>query len=52
MQNTYRLALNKPFSIEPFGPLMNLDKATLYQADMTLAGCNVVIVNTKTGESA
>ena len=48
MQAAYRLARNGQFQVEPFGPLMTLAKAELYQADMALANCHVLIINTAT----
>ncbi len=48
MQTTYRLAINGPYEVKPFGPLMTLAKAESYQADMALANVQVLIVNTAT----
>ena len=48
MQATYRLALNGPYEVKPFGPLMTLAKAEMYQQDMALANVQVLVVNTST----
>ena len=46
--NTYRLARNGSFRVEPFGPAMTLAKAQAYQADMIKGGFDVLVVNTMT----
>lgn len=43
----YRLAKDGVWNIQPFGPLFTLAKAQAYQADMALAGCSVLVINTK-----
>ena len=43
----YRLARDGIWQIMPFGPLFSLAKAQAYQADMALAGFNVLVINTK-----
>ena len=51
MQATYKLAINGPFEVRPFGPLMTLDQAESYQKDMALANVQVLIVNTATDKA-
>jgi hypothetical protein len=43
----YRLAREGAWQVEPFGPLLTLAQAQAYQADMALANCLVLIVNTR-----
>lgn len=46
--NIYQLAVEREFSIEPFGPVMTLDKAEQYQRLMDKAGKKTLIVNSTT----
>ena len=46
--NTYRLARNGSFRVEPFGPAMTLAKAQAYQADIIKGGFDVLVINTTT----
>lgn len=43
----YRLAKDGIWNIIPFGPLFTLAQAQRYQADMALANCSVLVINTK-----
>ena len=52
MQKTYKLAINGPFEVIPFGPLMTLEEAKSYQKDMALANVQVLIVNTATDRAS
>jgi hypothetical protein len=44
---TYRLAKNRPFQIEGFGPLMTLDMATKYQAELSSVYPDILVINTE-----
>ena len=49
MRKTYQIArMNELGQIIPFGPLMTLDKAESYAADMEKGGFAVMIVNRET----
>ena len=43
----YRLAREGAYQLQPFGPLLTLVQAQAYQADMALANCPVLVINTK-----
>lgn len=46
---TYRLAKDGAYQLQPFGPMLSLDQATHYQAEMERAGFNVLVVNMREG---
>lgn len=48
MSKVYKLAIEREFSIEPFGPYMTLTQAEGYQHQMVKAGKKVLIVNAMT----
>ena len=43
----YRLAREGTWQIEPFGPMLTLEQAQRYQADMALANVSVLVINCK-----
>lgn len=43
----YRLAREGAWQIEPFGPMLTLEQAQRYQADMALANVSVLVINSK-----
>jgi hypothetical protein len=43
----YRLAREGAWQIEPFGPMLTLEQAQKYQADMALANVSVLVINSK-----
>lgn len=43
----YRLAREGTWQVQPFGPLLTLAQAQAYQADMALANCLVLVINTR-----
>lgn len=45
MQTTYRLAVEKPFHLVPFGPAFTLPEAQQWQAQLAKAGKPVLVVN-------
>jgi len=51
MQKTYKLAKESEFGVHPFGPLMTLPKAEIYQREMETGGFPVLIVNTQEEDS-
>ena len=46
--NTYQLAIDSTHGLRHIGPRMTLGEAQGYQADMTLAGFSIVVVNLST----
>lgn len=44
----YQLAKNTSNAITKFGPVMSLDKAQAYQADMLKGGYDVLVMNVNT----
>ncbi len=45
MRKTYRLAKIHPFHVQYFGPLMTLNEAMSYRAELAKGGFDVVVVN-------
>lgn len=45
MRKTYRLAKIHPFHIQYFGPLMTLNEAMTYRAELAKGGFEVVVLN-------
>ena len=46
---TYRLAKDGAYQLQPFGPMLSLDQATHYQAEMAKGGFDVLVVNMREG---
>lgn len=46
MIKTYRLAIQGPYALTQFGPVMTLDQAEYYREEMERGGKSVLIVNT------
>lgn len=44
----YRLAKNREYHVIPFGPVMTLAQAQMYQADMIAGGFDCLVINTQT----
>jgi hypothetical protein len=49
MQKTYKLAKENTFNVMPFGPMLTLEQAQMYQDQLTRAGKLVLVVNMATG---
>ena len=45
MRKTYRLAKIHPFHVQQFGPLLDLEEAMAYRAELAKGGFDVVVVN-------
>lgn len=49
MQKTYKLAKVSPYAVTTFGPMMTLEQAQRYQADMVQGGFDVLVKNMAEG---
>ena len=46
---TFRLAKDGAYQLQPFGPMLSLEQATYYQAEMAKGGYDVLVVNMREG---